>query len=195
MRLFIGIPLPDAVIRELFTVVSRLRPAAGRVRWSAPESWHITLQFLGNATEDQLACLARQLAEVCSAPVRIEIGELGSFERSGVFFVGVAVTPGLTALQESVVAATGHCGFIAEARPYRPHITLARKSGNRGTRDRGTRDDRVESKGMQDLVARAGADRFSAFTANEFLLYESHLGSEGSRYEVRARFPIGARRG
>jgi 2'-5' RNA ligase len=33
--------------------------------------------------------------------------------------------------------------------------------------------------------------RFSRFIAEEFLLYESFLGSAGARHEVRARFPLG----
>ena len=32
--------------------------------------------------------------------------------------------------------------------------------------------------------------QFSAFTANEFLLYESFPGPGGSRYEVRERFAL-----
>jgi RNA 2',3'-cyclic 3'-phosphodiesterase len=102
---------------------------------------------------------------------------LGSFERSGVFLVGVPLSPELIALQENVVSATSHCGFKAEDRPYRPHITLAR---NRGRED-----------GVRGLKPRVGASpEFAGFVAHEFLLYESFLSSQGSRYEVRARFPL-----
>ena len=99
------------------------------LRWTAPESWHITLQFLGNATAEQLQCLTARLGEVRSAAVAVQLGELGCFDRAGVFFVDVAVTPELAALERSVVAATSRCGFVAEARPFHPHITLARAKG------------------------------------------------------------------
>jgi hypothetical protein len=33
--------------------------------------------------------------------------------------------------------------------------------------------------------------RFTRFVAEEFLLYESFLGSAGARHEVRERFPLG----
>jgi RNA 2',3'-cyclic 3'-phosphodiesterase len=203
MRLFVGIPLADAVTSELSALVSRLRPAAGNLRWSAPQSWHITLQFLGNASPEQLECLTTRLGNVRCAPVGIELGELGSFERSGVLIVDVIVAPPLAALQERVVAATSLCGFGAETRPFHPHITLARKSGTgatrkqgnadigtKGTGRHGNRDLRPNSARLRDLALTAGAYRFSRFTAHEFLLYDSHLSSEHSRYEVRGQFPL-----
>jgi RNA 2',3'-cyclic 3'-phosphodiesterase len=183
MRLFIGIPLADAVAGELAALVSRLRPSAPNLRWTARDSWHITLQFLGNATTEQLQCLGACLSEVRSPPVGIQIGDLGSFDRAGVFFADVIVSPALISLQQRVVAATAPCGFAAEARTFHPHITLARKAGNKGPRDQGSE--------LRKLTTRIGAQpTFSRFTAHEFLLYESHLSAEGSSYEVRARFPL-----
>ena len=129
MRLFVGIPLADAVVRELAAIVSRLRPSAGNLRWTASESWHITLQFLGAATPEQYECLAARLAEVRAAPVPVQLGELGCFDRAGVFFVEAGLTRELVALEQRVVAATSKCGFVAETRPFHPHITLARAKG------------------------------------------------------------------
>ena len=196
MRLFVGIPLADAVTSELSALVSRLRPAASNLRWTAPGSWHITLQFLGNATPAQFECLTARLGEVRSAPVAIALDAVGSFERAGVIFADVIVAPGLAALQQHVVAATAQCGFVAETRPFHPHITLARKARNKGAREqanKGTERSRQGSLYLRGLVESARISRFQQFMAHEFLLYESHLGSEGSRYEVRARFPIGGR--
>jgi hypothetical protein len=34
--------------------------------------------------------------------------------------------------------------------------------------------------------------RFTSFIADEFLLYESFLGSAGARHEVRERLPLGS---
>jgi len=182
MRLFVGVALPDVVMRELQAVAARLRSGStvgGGLRWSEPDSWHITLQFLGNATPEQYACLTAQLGEVRSAPVPVELGALGCFDRAGVFFANVSVTPALAAIAERVTAATGRCGFVAETRPFHPHITLARSKGQR------------RGSGLRALVSRMhNQPPFTRFTAREFLLYESHLGSEGARYEVRGRFPF-----
>jgi len=182
MRLFIGIPLAEQVKSELSALCNKLRPGAPGLRWSRPESWHITLQFLGSAGEEPLDCLRARLAEVRAAPVPVRLGELGIFDRAGVFIVEVELAPGLAALQKRIVAATAQCGFVAEERPYHPHITLARAKDEAGRR--------------QLKKLKAGAPTrpvFSTFIANEFLLYESHAEAGGSRYEVRARFAVGER--
>lgn len=179
MRLFVAVPLGDAVVCELTAMVARLRPGTSGLRWTAPESWHITLQFLGSTSPEQLECLMTGLAEVRSAPVTVQVGKLGCFDRAGVFFADVAVSQGLLALQERVVEATGRCGFAAEARPFHPHITLARAKGD----GRGAE--------LRQLGASIHAQPVSPrFTAREFLLYESHLGAGGAKYEVRGRFGL-----
>lgn len=184
MRLFVGIPLADAAVGELSALVSRLRKseqaAATQLRWTDAGSWHITLQFLGNATAEQLECLTARLGEIRAATVAVQIGELGVFDRTGVFFADVVVASGLGRLQRAVVAATSQCGFVAETRPFHPHITLARTKGHGRVKE------------LQNLREKlSSAPSFTPFTANEFLIYESHLGAEGSRYEVRARFHLG----
>jgi RNA 2',3'-cyclic 3'-phosphodiesterase len=184
MRLFLAIPLAEAVTLELEGLVARLRRFAAHVRFTARESWHITLQFLGSASPDQLKCLIAHLTEVGSVPFAVRIGELGFFDRAGVLFAEVAVTPALVRLQQRVVAATAVCGFIAESRPFRPHITLARSGA------------RARKSDFPSLLSKLGRPvALSSFTAREFQLFESHLSSQGSRYEVRARFPLGPRAG
>ncbi len=179
MRLFIAIPLADSVVAELSRLTGRLRSNSAALRWPAPESWHITLQFLGNTNEEQYGCLIGRLAELHCPAVPIQLGEPSIFDRAGIFYAGVELTPQLVALERRVVAATALCGFEPESRPYRPHITLARaKAGNRARELCGL---------MASVPARI---RFSRFTALEFLLYESHLSPSGSTYEVRCRFPL-----
>lgn len=182
MRLFIGIPLADAVVRELSALCGRLHAGTDGLRWSAPESWHITLQFLGSTTEEQYACVTRRLGEIQSAPVRVRLGGVGIFERAGIFHVEVELTDELVALQRQVMAHTIPCGFDMEDRPYRPHITLARTKGDARRRQLKKMKERVKAQ-----------PQFSPFTAREFLLYESHTDPGGSRYEVRERYAMGQR--
>jgi len=178
MRLFIGIPMSHEVTEQLAAVRARLERPADGLRWSAPESWHITLQFLGATSPGQYDCVLSHLRAVNAKPVPVQLEGLGFFERTGVFFAGVRVSPELAALQKIIATAMSGCGFEPEERPYHPHITLAR---NRGRED-----------GVRGLKARAGAaPQFAAFVAHEFLLYESFPGPQGSRYEVRARFAPG----
>jgi 2'-5' RNA ligase len=114
-------------------------------------------------------------------PLPVRLDGLGFFDRAGVFLATIRVSPALLLLQQRVTAATEPCGFIPEARPYQPHITLARSS-------RGQREGILA---LKDKMRRQ--PEFTGFVADEFLLYESFLGPGGSRYEVRARFPLDGR--
>lgn len=178
MRLFIGIPLAAEVTAELAAVSARFKSKEDGLRWMAPESWHITLEFLGNTAEEKYASLVEHLLEVHSPPVSVRLQELGFFDRAGVFFANVALTPELLVLEKRIAAATELCGFAHEARPYHPHITLARSKG--------------EGRGIRALKARIQRQPdFTRFMADEFLLYESHLSHGGARYEIRERFSLG----
>jgi 2'-5' RNA ligase len=177
MRLFIGIPLSPAVVREVAALTEQLKSPSDGLRWSASAGWHITLQFLGATSADQYACVEKGLRGIRHAPFEIQLEPAGFFENAGVFFVGVRLSAELTLLQELVTAATKPCGFAAEERPYHPHITLARAKGGRGP-----------LKALKSRIGEAGA--FSSFAAGEFLVYESFPGPDGSRYEVRTRFAL-----
>jgi 2'-5' RNA ligase len=77
MRLFAGIPLAAAVIDELSAISLRLQSSADGLRWSAPESWHITLQFLGNTGQEQYECTVARLREMRSPSVSYSTGGAG----------------------------------------------------------------------------------------------------------------------
>jgi 2'-5' RNA ligase len=178
MRLFTAVPLPDVVIAELSAVSLRLQSNGDGLRWSAPESWHITLQFVGDTYKEHYECVVSRLRAVSLPPVPVQLEGLGIFDRTGVLHAGVAIAPELLLLQRRITASTEACGFVPEARTFQPHITIAR------SKDRG--------QGLAGLKARMRVQpRFTRFIAEEFLLYESFLGPAGARHEVRERFPLG----
>jgi RNA 2',3'-cyclic 3'-phosphodiesterase len=181
MRLFVGIALAPEVRDELSRLTSRLRRADDGLRWSASESWHITLQFLGNSDRNEYECAIARLGEIHRSPFDVHLDAPGVFDRAGVFFVGVHPSTELTALERHVVAATTLCGFTPETRPYHPHITLARSRG------------RSSIHAIHHLKTRLSPTlRFTPFLASEFLLYESKPTPSGSLYEVRERFRLSA---
>jgi 2'-5' RNA ligase len=183
MRLFVGIALAPASSNALDSVRRRFAPIAGDLRWSQPENWHVTLQFLGSSTNEQAACVAEKLATIQAKPLPVRIANLGFFERAGVFWAGVELTSELLALQQKVITATRGCGFVPEDRAYNPHITLARAKGRNGGRALAP---------LRAAVERTRIPSTAEFVAQDFLLFESFPGPEGSRYEVRARFPLSA---
>jgi 2'-5' RNA ligase len=183
MRLFIGIPLSASASQKVAALITQVRSnlsgkESDQLRWSAPEAWHITLQFLGSTTAEQYACVVQRLRKVRHAPVLIEFSSVGTFERTGVFFAAVQLSPELLELHRAITAATQPCGFQAEDRPYRPHVTLARR------RRSASRHEWWSVTSGPHLPLR------SSFIAGTFVLYESIPSPEGSRYVQRAQFAL-----
>jgi RNA 2',3'-cyclic 3'-phosphodiesterase len=198
MRLFVGIALSEAATAALRAVRERLAAAGGDVRWANEATWHVTLQFLGEAGEEQAACVVERLRGVEAEPVPVRVEGLGFFERAGIFFADVPVSAELLALQQKVTAATRGCGFRPEARAYHPHITLAKVKGRNARAMEGLKKLVERAHPVRDTTAnKDGAPRNggapgvgSEFVASEFLLYESFPGPEGSRYEVKEQFRL-----
>lgn len=181
VRLFVGIGLPPACVDELSRVSVRLRRPEDGLRWSSPASWHITLEFLGIVNEEQSECLIESLRTLRAAPFPVAMGGFGFFERVGIFFAAVELTPALLLLRSAVTAATSLCGYAPDTRAYHPHVTLARSRGKAGV------------KGLRSLQLAPDVQNkraAAAFVADEVLLYESVPQAGGPRYEVRERFKL-----
>jgi 2'-5' RNA ligase len=179
MRLFVGIALDPALADALKRLTASLHREDDGLRWSNPEAWHITLQFLGATDQPCYECLLARLQEIHRPPFVLQLGLPDVFERAGVFHIGVLPSQHLTALERHVVAATSLCGVWPENRPYHPHITLARSKSREGRHTLHTLPQPLHS-----------IHTLPSFTAHEFLLYQSLSTPTGSRYEIRERFPL-----
>lgn len=130
MRLFIGFEPGDGARKELAAFQDRLRAAAQGGNYVPPVNFHVTLRFLGE--NDRLGELAMAMREGVRGirPFSLALDCYGSFERGG-SRIGFMSCKGdlreLRCLHESLEAALGDAGFGREARPLKPHITLARE--------------------------------------------------------------------
>ncbi|MBP3038881.1 RNA 2',3'-cyclic phosphodiesterase [Bacillaceae bacterium Marseille-Q3522] len=128
---FLAVSLPNDVKRKLAAICGKLRSALPFQKWVHEQDYHITLAFLGTASDQSL----QQLQTAISAFVRhesfsLEIHHFGTFglkDKPRIFWAGVAKEQRLFDLQAQIQALCVKAGFLLEDRPYRPHITLARK--------------------------------------------------------------------
>jgi len=157
--------------------VNALRAGHPELRWSERAGWHVTLQFYGMVDEARERLLRARLRSVEAGVLEVAVKGMGTFERAGVLWAGVVRSEELVELQSKVVAVGVECGFAPEDRPYRPHVTLARRKGRNGKWKL--------KKGGMDTVQELGR-----FVASEFVLYESVAGPGGSRYEVIDRYAL-----
>jgi len=137
MRLFIGIELPDVLRNSVAAIASRVRediayaaPDA-QVRWVPPANLHITVWFLGEVREPRVEPLVASLTPPLDArSFTLRIGGGGAFPQSGpprAIWLGLASgREGLITVHEQLRGRLMPLGFAPEARPYSPHLTIAR---------------------------------------------------------------------
>lgn len=179
-RLFLAVELPDDARGRL---VAHLRDALGARalpgRAVAPASWHLTLRFLGDTPPAQRADVVRAMAEAApGAAFTLGFGGLGAFPRPAratVLWLGVeeGAEP-LGALAAVAEEAARRAGFAAEVRPFSAHLTLSRI---RPARD------------VRPLLERVPPFR-ERIRVDAVVLFRSHLGPGGARYEAVERFPL-----
>lgn len=132
-RLFVAIPLPAELGQQLGEVCRSAAAELQFAKWSHPADYHITLQFLGDTPKQKIPALVSALKDAAQgqSPFELSLEDCGIFGRPSaprVLWAGVGgELDKLQVLQRTVTAATQPFGFTAEARPYTPHVTLARK--------------------------------------------------------------------
>ena len=124
-RLFFALWPDAAALERLAPLAAELAASAGGKPVPARKI-HLTLAFLGDVDEGRVAeALA---ADVGGRRFRIDFDSVGAFRGARVAWAGIAEPPPrLMELHSALAAGLGRRGFELEARPYAPHLTLARR--------------------------------------------------------------------
>ena len=126
VRLFLGL-WPSHDVRLAIEAQAAAWQWPDAARRTRTERLHITLHFLGERPTDELPALRKAL------DVAWEGCEL-LLDRAGVWPGGIAVLeastvpPALARLHAALRERLATLGVPVEARPWRPHVTLARKA-------------------------------------------------------------------
>lgn len=131
-RVFIALAPPDDAKDELADALAPAYAAYPRMRWNRIEDWHVTLAFLGELPVATVPLLRPPLADLAAShrPVELALRGGGHFD-DRVLWSGIdGDLEGLHGLAAEVRAVVGECGIPFEARPLRPHLTLARARRN-----------------------------------------------------------------
>jgi 2'-5' RNA ligase len=177
-RIFIAIDISDETREAAANYIKRMSEKCplAPVKWERPEKLHLTIKFLGStdeATIPDVIDIVSQNAEK-SRPFEIDVGGTGTFpsaKNPRVLWLGVNEPTG--ALKDLATRIDKDCvaiGFEPEPRAFKPHLTLAR-----------IRDPR--NAGGIGLVHAAKQFGPFRFTCDRLVIYESHLGRGGSKYE------------
>lgn len=123
MRLFIAIRFSREVEAALGRAIASLRAVSAGGNFTRAENLHLTLAFIGESRETKTLC--RVIDKCAGAAFPLAVGGAGRF--GDLYWVGVAPNPALEALAGRLQEELRRTGFPVEARPFRPHITIARR--------------------------------------------------------------------
>jgi len=178
IRLFVAIPLPEAVQDAL----AGLEGGVPGANWIAPENMHLTLRFIGEVEERRFGDIAGGLAGIEAPDFTLQVAGVDFFgdrRRARLLYAGVRGGEPLARLQKRVESVLVRAGLAAEPRRFHPHVTLAR-----------LRDAPLERVGR--FLEMHGAFSAPPFPARRFVLFSSRLAQGGAHYAEEAEFPLAA---
>ena len=89
---------------------------------------HITLEFLGEVSEEDQHALETKVSKLNSEPFDIELTRIGWWKKPQILWIGTThSTKPLVKLVKSIKKCVKQQGLKTDDRPYKPHITIARK--------------------------------------------------------------------
>ena len=176
IRLFAALAVPEEIAEEL---AHRQTGLAG-ARWRPADALHVTLRFFGELAETTAAELDDLLAGVDAPGFELHLQGAGCFgegDHMRAVWAGVAENAALRHLAAKCETAAKRAGLKAEARTYRPHVTLAYLK----------RSDPVKTAAW---VADNNLLHTRPWRATEFGLFSSWSGPDGSRYDLERTYHL-----
>lgn len=180
IRSFIAVDLSTEVLGRIDQVCRQLRQSlpGAPIRWVPVKNIHLTLKFLGDVSEGNLAPIYDVLkGEAKKLPgFEIQVGKLGAFpstRRPRVIWVGVKAPVELAAIQHAIDIETARLGYASEEREFSPHLTLGRIS-RQATMD--------QAHWIGEILTANQVGDLGACFISAVNLYRSDLSPQGATY-------------
>lgn len=176
-RCFVAVPIGEGLRAHLRAAVDGWRHVEA-LRWTDPDSWHVTLAFLGPIEPASVPGVIERLAAVTEKHEGLSLRSegLGAFPspaRARVAWYGIEDEQAqLARLAVHVTAALD----LEAPQPFRPHITMARA--------------RRRPVDLRSWLANASAPE-GVLEVSQLDLMRSHIGGGPARYETLAMIPLG----
>ncbi|GAA0455782.1 RNA 2',3'-cyclic phosphodiesterase [Alkalibacillus silvisoli] len=131
---FIGIKIPTDICQGLLKWQEAVQPYVSYRQWVHVQDFHITLKFLGPVSDQQVSKLIEQLNDLMFVK-RFEstitgVSFFGQRKQPRVLFAKLDHLNELHQLKTEIESTCASLGFEEESRPFKPHITLAKKWKN-----------------------------------------------------------------
>lgn len=125
---------PDETLRQRLHAAATTIAVDSRGRRVPRANLHLTLHFIGNVYFEQMNCLQVAARAVRAPAFDLTIDRQGYFNKPRVAWLGCSNPPAaLDDLHRQLGEHLQSCDYRPEARPYQPHVTVARKLGSIAT--------------------------------------------------------------
>ena len=168
--------MPDDLRVELRRQLAPYRRGHPDVRWTGPQTWHLTLLFLGAVAPGRIGELRRLVESVAVdvQPYRVIVADGGGRVRRGEGVAWLGLSEGAGTLIRAATLVADRCppDLTEGARPKRTpsaHLTVARKA-----------DREVVRALREQMHGRIGI----SWEVDRLQLVRSHLGPGGARYQT-----------
>lgn len=188
-RTFIALELNESLQADLSRVIQRLARELPNLHWVDPAGIHLTLAFLGELTDEQLAETTRaaELAARVVSPFDYHLSYPGVFgppRQPRVIWIGIDEPTGkLLQLHQALSSELEQRNFGVDKRPFSPHFTLCRIK---------TPLKPDEQQRLQRLItARNVVSPVTMYHVRHLSVMKSELSRTGARYTTLEKFPLG----
>lgn len=131
MRTFIALEPPEPFSDGIAALARQLQ-AAVKGRFLPRETYHLTLAFIGEGGEAEVAAAMEAMEAACAgaSPVPLRSDGTGTFGRANdaTLWLGIALCPELERLAARLRDELRARDVPFDGKPFKPHVTLARRA-------------------------------------------------------------------
>jgi RNA 2',3'-cyclic 3'-phosphodiesterase len=180
-RTFLAVPLPASLQQRIAALQTELSGALPGIRWTRPDTIHLTLRFFGAANTDDLEKIRSSMLSVKLRvdSFQVDVLGLGAFpgrRHPRVIWLGLTPEEPLRALQHACEDELGRVGIPAESRVFAPHLTIGR-----------CREHGPDLAVLHAAQVNRGAGRLPV---ERLVLFASHLLADGARHTPLFTVPL-----
>jgi 2'-5' RNA ligase len=176
IRLFVALSLPDDLRQRLKTLCNGVRDA----RWVDTEYLHLTLRFIGEVEEPEVAYIMAALSSVQAEGFDLTLSGVGHFESRNKIrslWAGIQPCSALEALQQRIETVLTRHGIAPDGRKFSPHVTLARLK-------------QVPPTYVRDWLEGNSYFQSASFAVENFTLFDSYRARSRAIYTPLQAFPL-----
>jgi len=187
MRCFIAIDIPETIRTALGDLQQQLQKKAdikkGDAKWVKPDSIHLTLKFLGEIKDEQVADVCNVVKDVAGRHESFELSieSVGCFggKSARVLWVGTGEgSENLLQLQKDLQQQLALAGWPPEEREFTGHLTLCR-----------VKDSKAGLK-LAQMAENYKELKLGTISADSLCVYQSQLRPPGPIYTVLGNYKL-----